>query len=126
MSIVTRQICLITLVSCAIISMCLTTVLFSFIRASTTPSLLIGWIPLILVIIFTCILIIFTSALFALVLMLAFAELRIQLLEHRRRSEQLRQIVNRRASRNVQAQMVIRRRQMSRYGTNRPWSHQDY
>src|SRR5258708_39529476 len=114
----TRKTYLITLVICAIISTCLTTVIFSFLRTLTTPSLLLGWIVLVVIIIFTCMLVIFTFSLYVLVLMLGFVELRVQLLNYRLKSEQLLRVMASRTSRTVHAQAAIRRRQQSLYRTN--------
>lgn len=122
----TRKTYLITLVICAIISTCLTTVIFSFLRTLMTPSLILGWILLVVIIIFTCMLVAFTSSLYALVLMFGFTELRVQLLNHRLKSEQLLRVMASRTSRTVHAQAAIRKRQQSLYRTNRPWSNPDY
>ena|SRR2546425_860391 len=121
----TRKTYLVTLVICAIISTCLTAVIFSIARTLTTPSLLPGWITLIIAVIFTCMLVIFTCMLYILVLMFGFAEIRVQMLDYRLRSEQFQQTMVSPTSRTVHAQMAIKRRQHNQYRTNRPWSNLD-
>ncbi|MGH2497246.1 MAG: hypothetical protein ACRDIV_21310 [Ktedonobacteraceae bacterium] len=80
---------LMLLVFCAIVFTAFIAVIFNFMRTFTPPpSYPSSWMIVMIAIIFTCILVLFTSFLYILVLMLGFAELRAQLLDLKQKSEQ--------------------------------------
>ena len=112
----TRKIYLVTLVFCAIVCTGFVAIIFNFMRSFTAPpSYASAWMIVIMVIIFTCILVTFTSALYVLILMLGFAELRAQLHDFRIKREQTQPKMSSLPARVSLGAMPIRRRQPSRY-----------
>src|ERR1700680_3182388 len=109
---------LMTLVVSAIVFTAFIAVIFNFIRTFTTPPSCLSSLMLVIIIsTFTCILILFTSALYVLVLMLGFAELRSQLHDFKLKREQSQQKMSSLPARASQTPgaMPIRHRQSSRY-----------
>src|SRR5260370_42191395 len=108
----TRKIYLVTLVFCAIVCTGFVAIIFNFMRSFTAPpSYASAWMIVIMVIIFTCILVTFTSALYVLILMLGFAELRAQLHDFRIKREQTQPKMSSLAARVSPGSAPIRRRQ---------------
>lgn len=103
---------LMTFVVCAIVFTAFIAVIFNFIRTFTTPPSYLSALMLVTIVsTFTCILILFTSTLYVLIVMLGFAELRSQLHDFKLKREQAQPKVSSLSTRVAPGATPIRRRQ---------------
>ena|GEM_PF-4310996 len=113
---------LIALMLSSIVFTYLTSVILSFINTLAPPFQALDWIIHFIVIIFACILVIFTCSLYVLVLMVGITEARNQLLSFKLKRKQLQQSSPSVFSRNPSTvQKEIRRRQQSQFRRSARW-----